>query len=650
MCGITGFLDCSRQLNDDELQSTVTRMSDTIRHRGPDDSGAWVDAAAGIALGFRRLAIVDLTPTGHQPMFSADGRFVIVFNGEIYNFAGLRQELIGLGHSFRGTSDTEVMLASVCQWVVEDAVKRFNGMFAFALWDRHEQRLHLVRDRLGIKPLYYTWMEQTLLFGSELKALRAHPAFQAEIDRNALALHLRYSYIPAPYSIYQGVKKLTPGTILTIDATQGPGGAQPQPYWSARQIAEQGVARPFEGSDAEAESELDRLLRQSVSERMIADVPLGAFLSGGVDSSTVVALMQAQSERPVKTFTIGFYEDSYNEAVYAKAVAAHLGTEHTELYVTPEEAKAVIPRLPTLYDEPFSDPSQIPTFLVSQLARRHVTVSLSGDGGDELFAGYNRYYYGRQIWQNVSWLPRPLRAAGGRLLGLFSPGQLEAVQKSTRQSEVAEKVRKVAEVLGAENPEAVYYRLVSHWKGPTAVVKGSVEPPTILSDCRRWANLQDFTQRMMFLDLVTYLPDDILVKVDRASMGVSLEGRVPLLDDHRVVEFAWRLPLKFKIRDRQGKWLLRQVLYRYVPPAMIERPKKGFSVPIDAWLRGPLRAWVEDLLSEPRLRQEGYFNPQPIRQKWSEHLEGKHNWHYYLWDVLMFQAWLAENRSRQPAA
>jgi asparagine synthase (glutamine-hydrolysing) len=650
LCGITGFLDCSRQLNDVELQSTVTRMSDTIRHRGPDDSGAWVDAQAGIALGFRRLAIVDLTPTGHQPMLSADGRFVIVFNGEIYNFAGLRQELTSLGHSFRGTSDTEVMLASVCQWGVEYAVKHFNGMFAFALWDRREQRLHLVRDRLGIKPLYYTRMGPVLLFGSELKALRAHPAFQAEIDRNALVLQLRLSYIPAPYSIYQGVKKLTPGSILTIDAAQGPGNAQPQPFWSARQIAEQGVAHPFEGSAAEAAGELERLLRQSLSERMIADVPLGAFLSGGVDSSTVVTLMQAQSARPVKTFTIGFYEDSYNEAVYAKAVAAHLGTEHTELYVTPEEAQAVIPRLPTLYDEPFSDPSQIPTFLVSQLARRHVTVSLSGDGGDELFAGYNRYYYGRQIWQNVSWLPRPLRAAGGRLLGLFSPGQLEAVQKGTRQSEVAEKVRKVAEVLGAENPEAVYYNLVSHWKEPTVVVKGSVEPPTILSDSRGWADLQDFTQRMMFLDLVTYLPDDILVKVDRASMGVSLEGRVPLLDDHRVVEFAWRLPLKFKIREGQGKWLLRQVLYRYVPPAMIERPKKGFSVPIDAWLRGPLRAWVEDLLSETRLLQEGYFNPQPIRQKWSEHLEGKHNWHYYLWDVLMFQAWLVENRSRQFAA
>ena len=650
MCGITGFLDCSRQFNDVELQSTVIRMSDTIRHRGPDDNGVWVDAQAGVALGFRRLAIVDLTPTGHQPMLSSDGRFVIVFNGEIYNFARLRQELSGLGYSFHGTSDTEVMLASICQWGVEEAVKRFNGMFAFALWDRREQRLYLVRDRLGIKPLYYTWMGQTLLFGSELKTLRAHPAFQGEIDRNVLALYLRFSYIPAPYSIYQEVKKLSTGSILTIQAAVGSDNAQPQPYWSARQITEQGVAHPFEGSDIEAADELDHLLRQSVSERMIADVPLGAFLSGGVDSSTVVALMQAQSTRPVKTFTIGFYEEGFNEAVYAKEVAAHLGTEHTELYVTSEEAQAVIPRLPTLYDEPFSDPSQIPTFLVSQLARKHVTVSLSGDGGDELFAGYNRYYYGRQIWRNVSWLPRPLRSAGGRLIGSFSPNQLEAVQKGTRQSEFSEKVRKVAEVIGAENPEAVYYHLVSHWKEPTLVVKGSVEPPTILSDPLSWANLPDFTLRMMFLDLVTYLPDDILAKVDRASMGVSLESRVPLLDDHRLVEFAWRLPLKLKIRKGKTKWLLRQVLYRYVPPALIERPKKGFSVPIDAWLRGSLRPWVEDLLSETRLSQEGYFNPLPIRQKWTEHLEGKHNWHYYLWDVLMFEAWLAENRSRQSAA
>jgi asparagine synthase (glutamine-hydrolysing) len=650
LCGITGILDCSRQLSDVELQSTVTRMSDTIRHRGPDDSGVWIDARTGIALGFRRLAIVDLTPTGHQPMLSADGRFVIVFNGEVYNFTILRSELAGSGYSFRGTSDTEVMLASFCQWGVVDAVQRFNGMFAFALWDRREQRLYLVRDRLGIKPLYYAWMGKVLLFGSELKALRAHPAFQAEINRNALALHLRFSHIPAPYTIYEGVKKLAAGTILAFDGDGEFKDVEPQSFWSARQVAEQGVAHPFEGSETEAADEVDRLLRQSIGERMIADVPLGAFLSGGVDSSTVVALMQAQSTRPVKTFTIGFNEDSYNEAVYAKEVAAHLGTDHTELYVTPEEAQAVIPRLPGLYDEPFSDPSQIPTYLVSQLARRHVTVSLSGDGGDELFAGYNRYYYGRQIWQNISWLPMPLRKLGSSLLGLFSPGQLEAVEKSTRQSEIAEKVRKVAEVVGAENPEGVYFQLVSHWKDPSSVVIGSVEPPTLLNDRRAWAKLTDFTQRMMYLDLVTYLPDDILVKVDRASMGVSLEGRVPLLDDHRVVEFAWRLPLDLKIKQGQTKWLLRQVLYRYVPPQLIERPKKGFSVPIYAWLRGPLRPWVEDLLSERRLSQEGFFNPQPVRQKWAEHLEGKHNWHYYLWDVLMFQAWLAENHSRQSDA
>ena len=642
MCGITGFLDLTRQLPNSELKATVTRMSDTIRHRGPDDSGAWVDEQCGVALGFRRLAIIDLTPSGHQPMASADGRYVIVFNGEVYNFGALRQELLGLGHTFRGTSDTEVMLESVCQWGLETAVGRFNGMFAFALWDRQERRLFLVRDRLGIKPLYYGWAGQVLLFGSELKALCAHPALRPEIDRNALALLLRHNCIPAPYSIYVGVKKLPPGCILTVNMDAGQKEAEPQPYWSARQVVEDAVANPFCGTEAEAIEQLDALLRESVRLRMIADVPLGAFLSGGVDSSTVVALMQAQSSRPVKTFTIGFNEDSYNEARYAKAVAAHLGTEHTELYVKPEEAQAVIPLLPTLFDEPFSDSSQIPTYLVSQLARRHVTVSLSGDGGDELFAGYNRYLWGRKIWNRIGWIPQPLRNTAGRALGKVAPQSWDTLLKPTHFSELGEKARKLSEVLSAKDPREIYFRLTSHWKEPCQVVIGAVEPPTISNDSRRWATLNDFTQSMMYMDLVTYLTDDILTKVDRASMGVSLESRVPLLDDHRVVEFAWRLPLNFKIRNGQSKWLLRQVLYRYVPPQMIERPKMGFGVPIEAWLRGPLRPWAEDLLSENRLKQEGFLNPQPIRQKWQEHLEGKQNWHYYLWDILMFQAWLAD--------
>ena len=647
MCGIVGFWDNSQQLNTDQLAPRVQRMSATLLHRGPDDGGTWVDAEAGIALGHRRLAIVDLSPEGHQPMVSADGRYVIVFNGEIYNFLELRRQLEQLGHRFRGHSDTEVMLAAFSQWGLDAAVKSFNGMFAFALWDRKERVLHLGRDRLGEKPLYYSWLGQTFLFASELKALRAYPNFNPEINRNALALYLRHNYIPAPYSIYQGVYKLPPACILTVQL--GGSTTQPIPYWSTQSIAEAGIAQPFTGSQTDAIAQLDALLRDAVNLRMVADVPLGAFLSGGVDSSTVVALMQAQSNQPVKTFSIGFYEDSYNEAKYAKAVAQHLGTDHTELYITPAEAIAVIPKLPTLYDEPFADSSQIPTFLVAQLARQHVTVSLSGDAGDELFAGYNRYFWGRRIWQQIGWIPYPLRSAAASALTMRSPQawnqtftSLQPLLPATlKQQNPGDKLHKLAEVLAVESPETMYKGLVSHWKEPEAIVLGSSEPLTALTNPQGWANLPDFTQRMMYLDTVSYLPDDILVKVDRATMGVSLEARVPLLD-HRVVEFAWQIPLAMKIRNGQGKWLLRQVLYKYVPPHLIERPKMGFGVPIDAWLRDKLRDWAEDLLDERRLRQEGFFNPQPIRQKWAEHLAGDRNWQYYLWDVLMFQAWLNE--------
>ena len=632
-----------------DFQPVIKRMTDMLVHRGPDDSGAWVDTNSGIALGFRRLSILDLSPAGHQPMFSADGRYAIVFNGEIYNFAELRTELSALGHGFRGHSDTEMMLAAVCQWGLVPAVRRFNGMFAIALWDRQERQLHLVRDRLGIKPLYYGRAGQTFLFGSELKALRAHPAFRDEIDRNALALYLRHNAIPAPYTIYTNICKLLPGTILTLSGDQLHQIPVPAPYWSAREVAEAGVARPFTGSDREAVRELDERLRLSVHERMVADVPLGAFLSGGVDSSTIVALMQAQSSRPVKTFTIGFQESGYNEAEYAREVARHLGTDHTELYVTPEQARAVIPRLPALYDEPFADSSQIPTFLISELARRHVTVSLSGDGGDELFGGYNRYSWAKKIWRTVGWIPASLRSHAAAALLRIPPASWDAalsgrfIPSRWRISEAGEKIRKIAESLPADSPESIYLDLVSHWKEPASIVRGAAEPPTLLTSRESWACLPDYTAWMMYMDLVTYLPDDILVKVDRASMGVSLEARVPYLDDHRVLEFAWRLPLRMKMRNAQGKWLLRQVLYQYVPRQMIERPKKGFSVPIDAWLKGPLRGWAESLLGERRLKDEGFFNPKPIRQKWQEHLTGKHNWQYHLWDILMFQAWHEAN-------
>jgi asparagine synthase (glutamine-hydrolysing) len=633
------------------MQATVRQMSDTLLHRGPDDEGSFVDEAAGLALGFRRLSIIDLSPEGHQPMTSKDGRYVLIFNGEIYNFQELRRELEDLGHGFRGHSDTEVMLAAFTQWGFEPAIKRFNGMFALALWDKRERVLRLTRDRIGEKPLYYGFSGSTFLFGSELKALRAHPDFKAEINRDALALFLRYNYIPAPYSIYQGIYKLTPGTYLSLNERCSSLGQLPEPraYWSAREAAEAGTASPFEGTQSQAITELEALLTDAVGLRMVADVPLGAFLSGGVDSSTVVALMQAQSSQPVKTFSIGFTEEAYNEARHARAVAEHLKTDHTELYVTPEDAMAVIPRLPSLYDEPFSDSSQIPTFLVSQLARRHVTVSLSGDGGDELFAGYNRYLLGESVWNKISWMPKGSRAVAAGALTTVSPrawdraftGLKPFLPSRLQHTRAGDRLHKLAEILTVSDVEAMYMNIVSHWKQPTRLVPGSSEPRTILTDARAWANLPGIIQRMMYLDAVTYLPDDILVKVDRASMGVSLEARVPFLD-HRVFEFSWRLPLSWKIREGQSKWPLRQILYKYVPRELIERPKMGFGIPVGEWLRGPLRDWAESLLDEGRLKREGLLNAEPVRRKWEEHLRGVRNWQYYIWDVLMFQGWLEE--------
>ncbi len=652
MCGITGFIDLARQTPAAELEATVARMAETLYHRGPDDGGTWVDEAAGVSLGFRRLSIIDLSPAGHQPMLSACGRYVGVFNGEIYNFRELRPELEAVGQRFRGRSDTEVLLGAISRWGIDAALRRFNGMFAFAVWDRETRRLYMARDRLGEKPLYYGRMGNTFLFGSELSALRAHPKFQADVDRDALALFLRHNCVPAPYSIYQRVHKLPPGTLMTLDTSEPNATPLLEPYWSVREVAERGNELPFRGTAAEAVEHLDALLRDAVKLRMVADVPLGVFLSGGIDSSTVVALMQAQSEQPVKTFTIGFEDQGYNEAAHAKAVAQHLGTEHTELYVTPDEVLAVIPELPQIYDEPFADSSQIPTFLVSALARRYVTVTLSGDAGDELFGGYNRYFWGRDIWRRVGWVPRPLAGAAAKALTSVSPSGWDTVFRkldpvlpsAARQRNPGDKLHKLAEILAVDGPEAMYLGLASHWKDPTSVALNASEPPTALTARNRWAELPDFTQRMMYFDTVSYLPDDILVKVDRASMAVSLEVRVPLLDP-RVVEFAWQVPLAMKIRNGSGKWLLRQVLHRYVPPALIERPKMGFGGPLDSWLRGPLRDWGEALLDERRLRTEGFFEPGPIRQKWLEHLEGKRNWQYYLWDVLMFQAWLEHHRA-----
>jgi asparagine synthase (glutamine-hydrolysing) len=631
-------------------------MANSIAHRGPDDAGVWVDEATRVGLAHRRLSILDPSPAGHQPMASACGRYVIVFNGEIYNHLELRETLGaclssmaslqrggGVG-AWRGHSDTETLLAAIVAWGMETTLKQCVGMFAFALWDRHERSLTLARDRLGEKPLYYGWVNGTFLFASELKALRAWPGFSAEIDRAALALYMRHNYVPAPWSIYRSIWKLLPGTLLRVTAD---GESTPTAYWSAREAASAGLAQPFAGDDREAADELERLLRQSIAGQRLADVPLGAFLSGGIDSSVVVALMQSMSAQQVKTFTIGFHENEYNEAEHAKAVAAHLNTDHTELYVTSRQAMDVIPLLPALYDEPFSDSSQIPTYLVSALARRHVTVSLSGDGGDELFGGYNRYFWAMHLWRRLSLAPAPFRRSLGRLLIGVSPGAWNRVFRllgpllpsRLHHANPGDKLHKLAALFAARQPEAIYQRLVSHWEDPARVVLGAREPATVVSDPAHWLDSPDFAQRMMYLDQISYLPDDILVKVDRAAMGVSLETRVPMLD-HRLVEFAWRLPLSMKIRDGQGKWLLRQVLYRHVPRELIERPKMGFGVPIDQWLRGPLREWAESLLDEGRLRREGYFEPAPIRKKWGEHLSRDRNWSYCLWDVLMFQAWL----------
>jgi len=632
----------------------VDRMTSSLIHRGPDAGGVWLDAEAGIALGHRRLSILDLSADGSQPMLSRCRRYVISFNGEVYNFRVLREQLAAAGHTFRGTSDTEVMLAAISEWGVDGALERFNGMFAFALWDARNRQLHLARDRAGEKPLYYGLQKGALVFGSELKALRAHPDFEAGIDREALALYLRHSYIPAPHTIYKGVYKLPAGAVVTISASGSM--TPPRPYWSLRETAERGIAEPFTGSATEATSQLESLLRDAVRLRMQADVPLGAFLSGGVDSSTVVALMQAQSTRRVQTFTIGFNESSYNEAEPASLVAKHLGTDHTELYITPADAMAVIPRLASIYDEPFADSSQIPTVLLSELTRKHVTVGLSGDGGDELFGGYTRYLWAQEIWRSTGWAPQPIKKLVAMALARVPVEQCDNVFEHlnrwlpahVRQRHAGAKLHKLASLLEAASPEAIYLELVSQWSDPVSTAVGAHEPLTIMNNPDQWLASGDFVQRMMYADMATYLPDDILVKMDRASMSVGLEARVPLLD-HRLIEFAWRMPQSLKIRGGQGKWLLRQVLDKYVPKSLIDRPKMGFGVPIDRWLRGPLREWAEELLDEKRLRDEGFFQPLSIRGKWAEHVAGTKNCQDALWSILVFQAWLDESKKSQPA-
>lgn len=646
MCGLTGVLT---RRGGGALRDATEAMTATLLHRGPDAAGVWADADAGIALGHRRLAIVDLSERGAQPMHSACGRYVLTFNGEIYNHQSLRKELEEAGPiAWRGTSDTETLLEAFAVWGVRRTLQKSVGMFAIGLWDRAERRLILARDRFGEKPLYYGWAGRgdahAFLFGSELKALHAWPGFDNAISRGAVELFMRFSYVPAPHSIYEDVFKLEPGVMLTLDAgafaRRDP---RIEPYWRFEDAALAGVANPIH-DESEALERLEQTLREAIRLQLMADVPVGAFLSGGIDSSTIVALMQQESSRPVKSFTVGFDEEGFDEAPHAAAVARHIGTEHHEIRVSSAEARAVIPQLPATYDEPFGDSSQIPTSIICNIARRSVTVALSGDAGDELFGGYNRYFLVPNFWRWAGLAPAPLRNAAAKAIlcvsveGWNRVGRMPLLQR--RVAMLGDKAHKLAAYLGSVNTiDELYCRMVSQWpRGETPVLR-STTLPTRLDSTGGEGRLADAALRMMFLDTLTYLPDDILTKVDRAAMATSLETRVPILD-HRVAELAWRLPLSMKIRNGRGKWALRQVLYKHVPEQLVERPKAGFGIPVGQWLRGPLRDWAETLLADERMREEGYLDAPSIRSLWREHLAGKRDWTVPLWNALMFQAWL----------
>ena len=641
MCGICGFVDPLRGGSRQQLEATVTAMASTLSHRGPDAHGAWADAKAGAALGHRRLSIIDLSKAGSQPMASSCGRYWLSYNGEIYNAPDLREALEGHGRVFRGHSDTEVLLEACAQWGVEAAAKRCIGMFAFAIWDCEARVLWLVRDRLGIKPLYWAKLGDLFLFGSELKALRAHSGWTPQLNRGAVAAFMRHGYVPAPETIYQDVRKLEPGACLRFDGTE----VRLTEFWSLPDVLDEAARQPLDIPAEEALDNLDGLLSDAVGRRMVADVPLGAFLSGGFDSSTVTALMQDNASSPIRTFSIGFEEKDYDESAHAAAIARHLGTDHTELRVSPTQARDVIPRLPEIYDEPFADSSQIPTALLSELTRKHVTVALSGDGGDEVFAGYPRYQLARPFAKFNSIIPQTLRDGLATLLTMPSQSQWDRafsfLPAGGLTRKAGSRLHKLAQMLSSD-PAQAYRLLVSHWDEPEGLVPCAEESVSPVWNSELPGRCRDQVQLTQALDLLTYLPDDILTKVDRASMAASLEVRVPILD-HRVVEWAMRLPLPLRMRSGAGKWLLKQLAYRHIPAKLLDRPKMGFGVPIGNWLRGPLRSWAEELLSEPALARDGLLNATPIRQMWHAHLSRDNDWHGQLWNVLQLQAWRRAN-------
>jgi asparagine synthase (glutamine-hydrolysing) len=650
MCGIAGLMT-AHDLTAERMAEDLQKMTRTLIHRGPDDGGVWCDATAGVGLGHRRLSIVDLSPLGHQPMASRSGRYIITFNGEIYNYRELRAELIACSHTFRGTSDTEVLLAAVEEWGLRRALERCTGMFALGLWDARERILHLARDRFGEKPLYYGSFSGTVLFGSELKALRASSCWSADIDRDALMLLLRHGYIPAPYSIFLQVRKVEPGSIVSARIQGSHISLSDAEYWSPLEAFEAATRAGIAGSADDAVASVDHALRAAIAHQMVADVPVGAFLSGGIDSSLIVALMQQLSTRPVRTFSIGFSEEAFNEAPFARKIAAHLGTHHTELMVTPRETVNVIPLIPRIYDEPFADSSQIATYLVSKLARTDVTVSLSGDAGDELFGGYDRYPMSRDRWRRVARVPAALRRlAGATVLGapawglelMASPARL--AKRWRRRGVLADRLRERAPKWVARGFQD-FYNIENSLCQPAGLVRDASEPQTVANNPERWPTSADQLQHMMFVDTCMYLPGDILVKVDRAAMAVSLETRVPFLDPGVAIA-AWQIPTAIHFADGRGKWLLRQLLQRYVPRSMFDRPKRGFEVPVGKWLRTELFDWAETLLTEARLQREGFFDAAMVRDRWRQHIDQDHDWSFFLWTVLMFQAWLEDWNQR----
>ncbi len=641
MCGITGFYQFKSKRGRAALGAIGEEMNATVIHRGPDAGGVWQDPVVPLLFGHRRLAIIDLSKAGAQPMVSLSERYVITYNGEIYNFLELRKELEAAGVHFRGYSDTEVILAGIDYWGLNLCLQKINGMFALALWDRREKTLHFVRDRLGKKPLYIGWAGEALVFGSELKVLRAHPDFKAALRRDVLALYMRYGYVPSPHCIYEGVWSLPAGFRLSLELDRiAPGEnlrSRMEPYWHHLRVMEESRGRLMhQKSDSEITDEFEKLLSSCVAERMVSDVPLGAFLSGGIDSSAIVALMQKQASQPVKTYSIGFEEAGFNEAQHAKKIATHLGTDHHEMMLGSEEARSLVPYLSGMFDEPFADVSAIPTFLVSQFARRDVTVALSGDGGDEMLGGYNRHIMGPQIWKRMELLPYPLRIIMQKSITSLPTSTWDKILPFTPQA--GERMYKAASVMGLKTQEDIYRRLISTWDDPGALVIGAKEPEAFLSAPEWQPRNLSFAERMMYGDALSYLPGDILTKVDRASMAVGLEARAPLLD-RKIYEYVWRLPERLKIRGHKGKWLLREVLARHVPRDMFERPKQGFTMPAGTWMRGGLREWTEEMLSEKRLRDAGYLNPTLVRCIWKEHLEGKGRHTEKLWSVLMFQSW-----------